>query len=103
MLLRFRKGDGESPGYPSGDLGRIKTQQEFLKAAVARLGESSFSDKTIIAGAIYWQADTNLPADQALSWITRMKNKTGVWKMFSPTDFHPRYLKRLKRSCFPSQ
>lgn len=33
-LLRFRKGDPGYPGYPEGDVGRIKTQQEFVKAAV---------------------------------------------------------------------
>lgn len=35
-LLRFRKGDPGYPGYPEGDVGRIKTQQEFVKAAIGK-------------------------------------------------------------------
>ncbi|HVI42195.1 MAG TPA: hypothetical protein VM577_16200, partial [Anaerovoracaceae bacterium] len=32
-FLRFRKGSGGYPGYPEGDIGRIKAQQEFVKSA----------------------------------------------------------------------
>ena len=35
-FLRFRKGDPGYPGYPEGDVGRIKTQQEFIKAAIGK-------------------------------------------------------------------
>jgi len=35
-LLRFRKGDPGYPGYPEGDEGRIKTQQEFMKASIEK-------------------------------------------------------------------
>ncbi|HYE67461.1 MAG TPA: LCP family protein [Anaerovoracaceae bacterium] len=32
-FLRFRKGSGGYVGYPEGDIGRIKAQQEFVKSA----------------------------------------------------------------------
>ena len=32
-FLRFRKGNGGYAGYPEGDIGRIKAQQEFVKSA----------------------------------------------------------------------
>jgi len=35
-FLRFRKGDPGYQGYPEGDVGRIKTQQEFMKAAIGK-------------------------------------------------------------------
>lgn len=35
-FLRFRKGDPGYPGYPEGDVGRIQTQQEFIKAAIGK-------------------------------------------------------------------
>lgn len=33
QFLRFRKGNGGYAGYPEGDIGRIKAQQEFIKSA----------------------------------------------------------------------
>jgi len=33
QFLRFRKGDDGYPGYPEGDIGRIKAQQQFMKNA----------------------------------------------------------------------
>jgi LCP family protein required for cell wall assembly len=35
-LLRFRNGDPGYPSYPDGDIGRVKTQQEFIQAAVKK-------------------------------------------------------------------
>jgi len=35
-FLRFRKGDPGYPGYSEGDVGRIQTQQEFIKAAIGK-------------------------------------------------------------------
>lgn len=35
-FLRFRKGDPGYPGYTEGDVGRIETQQEFIKAAIGK-------------------------------------------------------------------
>jgi len=35
-LLRFRKGDPGYPGYKDGDVGRIETQQKFIKAAIEK-------------------------------------------------------------------
>ena len=35
-FLRFRKGNEGYRGYPDGDLGRIKAQQEFLKSAAKK-------------------------------------------------------------------
>lgn len=32
-FLRFRKGSNGYPGYPEGDIGRIKAQQQFVKSA----------------------------------------------------------------------
>lgn len=33
QFLRFRKGSKGYPGYPDGDIGRVKAQQEFVKSA----------------------------------------------------------------------
>ncbi len=33
QFIRFRKGDKGYPGYREGDIGRVKTQQEFMKSA----------------------------------------------------------------------
>ncbi len=35
-FLRFRKGDPGYPGYIEGDVGRIQTQQEFIKSAIGK-------------------------------------------------------------------
>lgn len=35
-FLRFRKGDPGYPGYIEGDVGRIQTQQEFMKSAIGK-------------------------------------------------------------------
>ena len=37
QVLRYRYDNGKKRGYPDGDLGRIKTQQAFLKAMVEQL------------------------------------------------------------------
>ncbi len=36
-FLRYRKGIGGKGGYPDGDLGRIKAQQEFIKAFLEKI------------------------------------------------------------------
>lgn len=36
QLLRFRTGNPGYPSYPDGDVGRVKTQQEFVKAAIKK-------------------------------------------------------------------
>jgi LCP family protein required for cell wall assembly len=36
QYIRFRKGSGGSQGYREGDIGRIGTQQKFMKAAFAQ-------------------------------------------------------------------
>jgi LCP family protein required for cell wall assembly len=55
-LLRFRNGDPGYPSYPDGDLGRVKTQQEFMKAAVKK----SLSLKLpSVINAVYPHVKTN--------------------------------------------
>lgn len=55
-LLRFRKGDPGYPGYPDGDVGRIKTQQEFIKAAI---GKAMSLKLPSVISAVYPHVKTN--------------------------------------------
>lgn len=62
-LLRFRNGDPGYPSYPDGDLGRVKTQQEFIRAAVKK----SLSLKLpSVVNAVYPHVKTNLTITELL-------------------------------------
>lgn len=55
-LLRFRNGDPGYPSFPDGDVGRVKMQQEFVRAAIKK----SLSLKLpIVISEIYKHVETN--------------------------------------------
>ena len=63
QLLRFRNGDPGYPSYPDGDLGRGKTQQEFMTAAIKK----SLSLKLpSVINAVYPHVKTNLTLTELL-------------------------------------
>lgn len=62
-LLRFRQGDPGYQSYPNGDLGRIKTQQEFIKAAIKK--SLSFKLPSVIS-AVYPYVKTNFTLTELL-------------------------------------
>jgi len=68
-VLRFRMGNDDS-GYPNGDLGRIATQQDFLKSIAAQmltLGNIPNLDKAIDIFQTY--VKTNLTANNIAFFI----------------------------------
>lgn len=63
QLLRFRQGDPGYQSYPDGDLGRIKTQQEFIKATIKK----SLSLKLpSVVSAVYPHVKTNFTLTELL-------------------------------------
>lgn len=62
-LLRFRTGDPGYPSYPDGDIGRVKTQQEFIKAAIKK--SLSLKLPSVIS-AVYPHVKTNLTLTESL-------------------------------------
>lgn len=75
QFLRWRKNNDYSEGYPEGDVGRIKTQQYFLKELI----KQSVSPKNIlklpkIVSTYFNRVDTNIPFNQILGGVTMAKN-----------------------------
>lgn len=70
-LVRWRKNNSGTLGYPEGDVGRIVTQQLFLKA----LMEKVLSTKTLITKApelirmIYDYVETDIGIDDAIKYL----------------------------------
>lgn len=62
-LLRFRTGDPGYPSYPDGDIGRVKTQQEFIKAAIKK--SLSLKLPSVIS-AVYPYVKTNFTLTELL-------------------------------------
>ncbi|NMA49011.1 MAG: LCP family protein [Tissierellia bacterium] len=60
-LLRFRK-NNDGTGYPDGDIGRIRTQQEFMKAAFKKT--LSFR-LPIVANTVLKYVKTDIPITEA--------------------------------------
>lgn len=61
QLLRFRK-NNDGTGYPDGDIGRIRTQQEFMKAAFKKT--LSFR-LPIVANTVLKYVKTDIPITEA--------------------------------------
>jgi LCP family protein required for cell wall assembly len=69
QLLRFRK------GYKDQDIGRIKTQQYFIKCCI----EQTLKPKNIVklpqfVSAYYKYVDTNIPMDTIMKFAMKAKN-----------------------------
>lgn len=62
-LLRFRQGDPGYPSYPDGDLGRIKTQQDFIKAAIKKALSLKLPS---VVSAVYPHVKTNFTLTELL-------------------------------------
>ncbi len=67
-FLRYRKSN-DGTGYPDGDLGRIKTQQEFMKA-FAKKSIGTKLPSVVKTGISY--VDTDVKLAQALSYATKL-------------------------------
>ena len=76
QFLRFRKGNkGGKPGYPEGDLGRIKAQQQFMKAAIDKLLRPENIPKIPqMMQSYYKNVDTNIPMDILLKFAMKAKS-----------------------------
>lgn len=64
QLLRFRTGDPGYPSYPDGDLGRVKTQQEFMKSAIKKSLSLKLPN---VINAVYPHVKTNLTLTESLA------------------------------------
>jgi LCP family protein required for cell wall assembly len=76
QFLRFRKGNkGGKPGYPEGDLGRIKAQQQFVGAAIEKiLRPQNIPKIPQMMESYYKNVDTNIPMDTILKFAMKAKN-----------------------------
>lgn len=64
-FLRFRHNNDKTVGYPDGDLGRIRAQQEFLKSAIKK----SLSLKFInVVNTAFDHVKTDVKLTEALSY-----------------------------------
>jgi LCP family protein required for cell wall assembly len=74
-FLRFRNNNNYTVGYPDGDVGRIKTQQYFMKELVKQTltPKNIFKIPTLIK-TYYDNVDTNIPLNYVLKGAT-MVNK----------------------------
>lgn len=73
-FLRFRKGNHGYSGYPEGDIGRVKTQQEFIKAAFK---ESLGFGLPKVAKTVLGNVDSDLSLSIALKIATKAVGLTG--------------------------
>lgn len=73
QFIRFRK-NNDGTGYPDGDLGRIKAQQQFLMAAADRI--LSFR-LPVIAHTVFKFVDTSIQLDDIIYYS---KNAIGIGK-----------------------
>ncbi len=94
-FLRFRKGSKGYSGYPEGDIGRVKAQQEFIKSAFREaLGlslpkvaktviQNVDSDLTLSMSAKIAGKAAGLTGEDIRTWLTPgesgMKNGASYW------------------------
>jgi len=73
QFLRFRK-NNDGKGYPDGDLGRIKAQQQFMMAAA----EKALSFRLpVVANTVFKYVKTSMKLDDVLYYA---KNAIGITK-----------------------
>lgn len=68
QFLRFRK-NNDGTGYPDGDLGRIETQQQFIKAFIKRAMGTKLPN--VIKTGIE-HVETDVKMSQGISYASRM-------------------------------
>lgn len=75
QFLRFRKGNKGKPDLPGGDLGRIKSQQQFIEAAIEKiLSPSNIGKAPQMIKSYYDNVDTNIPMDIILKFAMKAKS-----------------------------
>ncbi|NMA86888.1 MAG: LCP family protein [Tissierellia bacterium] len=75
QFLRFRKGNKGKPDLPDGDLGRIRSQQQFIEAAMEKiLRPSNIGKIPQMAKSFYNNVDTNIPMDVVAKFAMKAKN-----------------------------
>lgn len=67
QFLRFRKGSSGHPGYPEGDIGRVKAQQEFVKSAFK---QAMGPDLPKVTKTVLTNVDSDLPLGMAVKLAT---------------------------------
>lgn len=73
-FLRFRKGSNGYPGYPEGDIGRIKAQQEFVKSAFRQAIGLSLPKVT---KSVLNNVDSDLPVGMAVKIAAKAVGLSG--------------------------
>lgn len=66
QFLRFRK-NNDGTGYPNGDIGRIKAQQDFMKAAFKKTLSHRLP---IVANTVMKYVKTDIPLTEVMSMAT---------------------------------
>ncbi|HPO04096.1 MAG TPA: LCP family protein [Bacillota bacterium] len=100
QFLRFRKGSKGYPGYPEGDIGRVKAQQEFIKSAlresigfgIPKVAKTVIknvdSDLTLSMAVKIAGKATGLKREDIKTWLTPgtpgMKNGASYWWVDKP-------------------
>ncbi len=78
-LLRYRQGNGGKQGYAEGDLGRIKMQQEFIKALVdQKLNLTLINKLPTIFSDIVNEVDTNLRVGDVIKYSKYLADFTSA-------------------------
>ena len=84
-FLRWRKNNDETIGYREGDIGRINTQQYFLKELILQtLKPKNLLKLPSIIGTYINNVDTNIPITSMLS-IERSANKINMENIITET------------------
>lgn len=75
QFLRFRSNNNKTVGYPEGDVGRIKSQQEFLKAMVKEVMQvKNILKLPKMAKSYFDNVDTNIPWTVVVRGVTTIGN-----------------------------
>ncbi len=68
QLVRYRKGNKKGSGYTDGDVGRIRMQQDFIKAIIEQKANLKYISK---ANEIFGVLQKHLKTDIGLDFISR--------------------------------
>ena len=70
QLVRYRKGNKKGAGYSDGDVGRIKMQQDFMKALVEQKANMKYISKADdIYKIVKEEIETDITLDLATSYL----------------------------------
>ncbi len=74
QFLRYRKSNDGRGGYREGDIGRIKAQQEFIKAFMGQaLKPINILKSPIAIGKYYKYVETNIPMKVAMKGVANSR------------------------------